>query len=142
MIRLALKSRCVGLWRRWLGSEPASLDSVEEIQTIGDIVETEDCELPDDWSVSVEIVQFRGESLVEVVRFTNQRDGYRLTLKPTDTARPRGPLDIYTRAVPTAARTHHSTEPSLSAGLAEARRLAEHHTPTASRLRSRSSSLQ
>jgi len=133
MLRLVFKSRCIGLLRRvrrLFGSQPVDLDSVDELRTIGDCVDARELtrQLPADWQPTIEIVQFRGEPLAEVVRLTNQRDGTRLTLKPVDTGLPRGSLDIYRRPAPTAGRTHHGTEPSLSAGLTEAARLAESHS--------------
>lgn len=130
MFRLVLTSRCVGLLRRLrrlFGTEPVvDLDCVAEIQTVGDWVDAETLSqwLPVDWCATIELVKFRRESLAEVVRFTNQQDGTRITLKPVAIDSPTGPIEIYTRPASTAARTHHSTEPSLSAGLAEATQLA------------------
>jgi len=145
MFRLALISRCVGLsrrLRRLVGSQPADLDTVEQRRTISDCLDgpTLSHRLPTGWQPAVEIVQFRGQPVAETVRLTNQRDGSRITLKPLAVDAPSGPIELHTRAAATAERTHHATEPSLSAGVTEAIRLAASHTPTRRRLTARSSS--
>ena len=135
MFRLVLTSRCVGLLRRLrrlFGTEPVvDLDSIAEIQTVGDWVDAETLTqwLPVDWCATIELVKFRGESLAEVVRLTHRQDGTRITLKPVATDAPTGPIEIYTRPASTAERTHHSTEASLSTGLTEATRLTALQNP-------------
>lgn len=129
MLRLALTSRLAGLrrrWNYWLGGGPASLDKTQEIQTISDHVDTTDLTqwLPDQWDAAIEIVQFQGEPLAQVIRLINQRDGARITLKPVDMQTPTGAVEIYTRSSSQSARSQRETADSLSTGLTEATQLA------------------
>lgn len=133
MLRLALSSRLAGLRRRctrWLGGGPPALDGVDEVSTVRDHVDTDELaqSLADHWQPAVEMVQFRDEPLSEVLRFTNQRDGTRITLKPVDMQTSTGAVEVYTRPAPTAGRTHRGTAESLAAGLTEATRLAAAHS--------------
>ncbi len=103
-----------------------SLDEVEEVATIGDHIENTSLasQLPDGWCVDREIVQFRGESLAEVVRLTSRGDGYRITLKPAEMKTPRGRIEIYTRVSPFKSRQHRRTADSLSAAVGVAAEIA------------------
>ncbi|MEA1931275.1 MAG: hypothetical protein U9O06_06980 [Euryarchaeota archaeon] len=107
-------------------SPPDSLDEVQEVTTIGDRIESQEIgsRLPDGWSVDREIVQFRGESLAEVLRLTNRSDGYRITLKPTDMTAPTGRIRIYTRPSPFKSREYRQTADSLSAAIGTATEIA------------------
>jgi len=110
-------------------STTESLDEVEEVATIGDHIEHTGLgsRLPDGWCVDREIVQFRGQSLAEVLRLTSRGDGYRLTLKPAEMKTPKGRIEIYTRVSPHESRHHRRTVDSLSAAIEEAERLALGH---------------
>ena len=143
MLRLALVSRLAGLRRRasrWLDGGPPSLDGIEEVPTVSDHVDTAELTqwLPAQWRAAVELVQFQGEPLAEVVRLTNQHDGTRITVKPVELEAPTESVDVYIRRSPRAARRHRETVDSLAAGLTEATRLAVDHRQRG--LRARSSS--
>ncbi len=106
-----------------------SLDEIEEVSTIGDHIENTalGSRLPDGWCIDREIVQFRGETLAEVVRLTSRGDGYRITLKPAEMTAPTGRIEIYTRPSPFENRQHRRTVDSLSVAIEEAERFAATH---------------
>jgi|AntRauTorcE11898_2_1112593.scaffolds.fasta_scaffold00049_37 hypothetical protein len=107
-------------------SPTESLDEVQEVATIGDQIEHTEIgsRLPDGWCIAHEIVQFRGESLAEVVRLTSRGDGYRITLKPAEMTDPTGQIKIYTRPSPYKSRQYRQTVDSLSAAVAVATEIA------------------
>ena len=125
MIGLGIRRqlRSVVQWVR--RSDPPSLDSVATAPTIGDVVDHEAVEgrLPEGWRVAREIVQFRGESLAEILRLTD-REGFRITLKPVDMLEPTGPIELYTLASPFDARQCRETADSLAAALDSAVEIA------------------
>jgi hypothetical protein len=110
-------------------SSPEPLDEVQEVATIGDHTESleTDSRLPDGWSVDREMVQFRGESLAEVVRLASRGDGFRITLKPVDLQAPTEAIEVYTCGSPFEARSHRATVEPLSTAIDEAERLAVAH---------------
>jgi len=137
MIGLGIRRRLrsVVAWVR--RSTPPSLDSVSASPTIGDVVDHEAVErrLPEGWRVAREIVQFRGESLAEVLRFTD-REGFRITLKPVDMLEPTGPVELYTLASPFDARQCRETADSLAAALDSAIEIAAARRTNRSAVRS------
>ena len=140
MIGLGIRRRLRSVVERIRRSGPPPLDSVAVAPTIGDAVDHGAVErrLPEGWCVAREIVQFRGESLAEVLRLTD-REGFQITLKPTDMLEPTGPVELYTLASPFDARQRRETADSLAAALdsaveiAAARRVQQSHAQSASR---------
>lgn len=128
MFRFILRSWLAGLRRRWrrrLDSEPTALDTIEETATISDCVDTEllTQQCPAQWCATVEIVQFRGEPLTEVVRLTDS-ESYRITLKPVELCTPTGQIELYTRTSPQHSRRHRRTVESLSVAVTAATEIA------------------
>lgn len=128
-----LGSRLRSLVRRlqWRSTSP-SLDSVETVPTICDVVDRHEVgrRLPEGWRIERDIVQFRGESLAEVLRLIDRRDGFRITLKPVEMLEPTGPVELYTLASPVDARQRRKTANSLAAALESAVAIAaarRHH---------------
>jgi len=123
--RLGSRLRSVArrlLWR----STPQSLDSVEIAPTIGDVVDRHEIgrRLPEGWRVERDIVQFRGDSLAEVLRLIDRRDGFRITLKPVDILEPTAAVELYTLASPFDARQRRETADSLAEALDSAAEIA------------------
>lgn len=126
MTRLILLKRGLQRLTDWFAEPEASLDDIDEEPTIGDHIKTTelDSRLPDNWRVEPDIVQFKDDSLTEVVRLTCGEDGYRITLKPVDMLAPTETVELYTRDSPSAARTQRTTVDSLSAAVTAAGRIA------------------
>jgi hypothetical protein len=98
------------------------LANVRRTETIADRVNFDAVrrELPDEWEVRPDLVQFGSEPLAETVQFRRELADSRLVLKPTDPDEPAGEIEFYERGGPRASRRPTMTvEP-----LAEALRVA------------------
>jgi hypothetical protein len=145
MIECQLRTRLDELFCRlsdWYRDTP-DLDTVEELPTIGDHIDRieSDSRLPTGWRVNREIVQFRNESLAEVVRLTNSEDGYRITLKPVEMGAPTERIDIYTRISPSKSRRRYNRVDSLSAAVDVAAEIAATRQDTTGRTATRVSAM-
>lgn len=90
----------------------ASLDTAEPLaairrtETIADRVDFDVVrgELPDEWTVKPDLVQFGDEALAETVQFHRTIADPRLVLKPIDPEDPAGEIEFYERSGPRASR--------------------------------------
>lgn len=96
-----------------------ALEGIRRTTTIADRVEFESVrrELPTDWEVLPDLVQFGSEPLAETIRFRRTRAGPQLILKPTDPADPAGEIECYERGGPRTARRLTMTVVSLEEAL-------------------------
>lgn len=96
-----------------------TLAHVRRTETIADRVDFEALrrELPSEWSVRPDLVQFGVEALSETVSFQRAFLDPQLVLKPVDSADPSGDVEFYERNGPRAPRRQTMTVGPLSDAL-------------------------
>lgn len=97
-------------------SDDGTLEGVRNVETIADLVDVSSIrrDLPDEWDVRPDLVQFGPEPLSETIRFRRTLADPQLVLKPIDDSDPSGDTAFYERAGPRAARERTMTVDSLS----------------------------
>mgnify|MGYP005846616853 CR=1 FL=1 len=96
-----------------------TLEGVRRTETIADRVDFDSVrsELPDDWEVKPDLVQFGSEALAETVTFERTAVDPKLILKPTDASDPGGEIEFYERSDARATRRPTRTVDSLPEAL-------------------------
>jgi hypothetical protein len=97
-------------------SDSGTLERIRRVETIADRVDFQSIrrELPDEWDVRPDLVQFGSEPLSETIRFRRTLADPQLALKPIDDSEPGRDIVFYERAGPRAARERTMTVDSLS----------------------------
>lgn len=95
------------------------LGGIRRSETIADRVDFESLrsELPDDWGVTPDLVQFGSEPIAEALRFRRTRTDPQLVLKPADSTEPGGEIQFYERSEARAPRRRTMTVESLTEAL-------------------------
>jgi hypothetical protein len=97
-------------------SDGGTLEGIRRVETIADRVDFPSIrgELPDEWDVRPDLVQFGSEPLSETIRFRRTLADPQLVLKPVDDSDPSRDIAFYERAGPRSARERTMTVDSLS----------------------------
>ncbi|MDR9429573.1 MAG: hypothetical protein RI568_02570 [Natronomonas sp.] len=97
-------------------SDGGTLEEIRRVETIADRVDVQSIrrELPDEWDVRPDLVQFGSEPLSETIRFRRTLADPQLVLKPIDDSQPGRDIVFYERDGPRAARERTIIVDSLS----------------------------
>ncbi|TKR25316.1 hypothetical protein [Natronomonas salsuginis] len=97
-------------------SDGGTLEEIRRVETIADRVDVQSIrrELPDEWDVRPDLVQFGSEPLSETIRFRRTLADPQLVLKPIDDSQPGRDIVFYERDGLRAARERTMTVDSLS----------------------------